>query len=531
MPSHADGRTVRLPIVIALGLLTLVFVMAVRQASVVIDGSRYYYLDDDQMISMRYARNLAEGQGLVWNAGEHVEGYTNFGWVLVMAAVHAAGAPDRVASLGVEVVNWALACLVVVLADRLFRRLVPNPAWLLRTSLLVTLALSVDLLFWAVNGFETTLLTAIFVWALVRTVEEADAGAFTAGTCLLAGLLPVVRADSPDLTLIVIVAGLGLGLRRRWWLLALAAAPLVAHLAFRVAYYGDWLPNTYYLKVAGRTGLAWLGLGYTKGFVAAYPTALVLAAAALVTSPDRRVRALLLPLGLVVLRMVLVGADMFDHDRFLAPILPIVLVGAAVGIAAIAVPGSSAARTLPVLLVVSTLFVSGINGRKSIVDLESVNGRPRLNAITGYMINRYTGPEARIAVFAAGAVSYFGRRYSIDMLGKTNREIAHLPPRPGAPIGHNHFDFDRVLARQPDLVVSFSPAVLAERATDIYRYIFSYTLLDYRLALLTNDAFGVHYLPHMVPLPELRARNALYVRDTSPELARLSAWRYPQVAD
>jgi hypothetical protein len=117
------------------------------------------------------------------------------------------------------------------------------------------------------------------------------------------------------------------------------------------------------------------------------------------------------------------------------------------------------------------------------------------------------------------------------MLGKTNREIAHLPPRPGAPIGHNHFDFDLVLARQPDLVVSFSPAILAERATDIYRYIFSYTLLDYRLALLTNDAFGVHYLPHMVPLPELRARNALYVRDTSPELARLSAWRYPQVTD
>jgi arabinofuranosyltransferase len=531
MPSGAEGRASRLALAIALVLVTLVFAMAIRQASVVIDGSRYYYLDDDQMISMRYARNLAEGQGLVWNAGEHVEGYTNFGWVLVMAVVHAVGTPDRLASLGVKAVNWALACLVVILTDRLFRRLVPDPPWLLRASLLITTALSVDLLFWAVNGFETTLLTALFVWALVRTVEEAGTGTFTAGTCLIAGLLPVVRSDSPDLTAIVLIVGFLLGLRRRRWLLALAAAPMAAHLGFRLAYYGDWLPNTYYLKVAGRSGLAWLGLGYAKGFVAEYPAALVLAAAAVFTSRDRRVRLLLLPMGLAGLRLVLVGPDMFDHHRFLAPILPIVLVGAAVGIAAITAPGSSGARTLPVLLVVSTLLVSGVNGSKSILDLESVNGRPRLNAITGYMIDRYTGPNARLAVFAAGTVSYFGRRYSIDMLGKTNREIARMPPRPGAPIGHNHFDFDRSLASRPDLVVSFSPAVLAERASDIYRYIYSYNLLDYRVALLTNDAFVVHYLPHMVPLPELRANNALYVRDTSPELAGLSAWRYPQVTD
>ena len=80
-------RASRLPLVLALALLTVVCAMAARQASVAIDGTRYYYLDDDQMISMRYARNLAEGRGLVWNAGERVEGYTNFGWVLVMAAV------------------------------------------------------------------------------------------------------------------------------------------------------------------------------------------------------------------------------------------------------------------------------------------------------------------------------------------------------------------------------------------------------------------------------------------------------------
>ena len=48
-------------------------------------------------------------------------------------------------------------------------------------------------------------------------------------------------------------------------------------LLFAIAYYGDWLPNTYYLKVAGRSGLAWAGAGNVKGFIATYATVMVLA--------------------------------------------------------------------------------------------------------------------------------------------------------------------------------------------------------------------------------------------------------------
>jgi len=44
---------------------------------------------DDAYISFRYALNLAEGHGLVWNIGEvPIEGYSNFLWVIIMALVH-----------------------------------------------------------------------------------------------------------------------------------------------------------------------------------------------------------------------------------------------------------------------------------------------------------------------------------------------------------------------------------------------------------------------------------------------------------
>src|SRR5262245_49795700 len=47
---------------------------------------RTWFLGDDAFISFRYARNLSDGSGLVWNPDERVEGYTNFSWVLLLAA-------------------------------------------------------------------------------------------------------------------------------------------------------------------------------------------------------------------------------------------------------------------------------------------------------------------------------------------------------------------------------------------------------------------------------------------------------------
>ena len=54
---------------------------------------RFDFLVDDAFISFRYARNLALGHGLVFNVGESppVEGYTNFLWVLMLAAVETLG--------------------------------------------------------------------------------------------------------------------------------------------------------------------------------------------------------------------------------------------------------------------------------------------------------------------------------------------------------------------------------------------------------------------------------------------------------
>lgn len=55
------------------------------------------FIPDDAFISFRVAEHLAHGDGLVYNLGERVEGYSNLLWVLILALC---------SRLGVEVI-WA----------------------------------------------------------------------------------------------------------------------------------------------------------------------------------------------------------------------------------------------------------------------------------------------------------------------------------------------------------------------------------------------------------------------------------------
>src|SRR6478735_11265017 len=49
--------------------------------------TRYYapFFTDDGFISLRYTQRFLHGQGLTWNDGERVEGYSNLLWVLLTA--------------------------------------------------------------------------------------------------------------------------------------------------------------------------------------------------------------------------------------------------------------------------------------------------------------------------------------------------------------------------------------------------------------------------------------------------------------
>ncbi len=63
------------------------------------------YLTDDTYIFLRYARNIAEGNGAVFNLGERVEGFTSPLWTFLLA-----GLAPLCANLETLVTALSLAC-------------------------------------------------------------------------------------------------------------------------------------------------------------------------------------------------------------------------------------------------------------------------------------------------------------------------------------------------------------------------------------------------------------------------------------
>ena len=68
------------------GTIRVVVAMALAVAVLAWGISHYWpFATDDAFISFRYSARLLAGEGLTWNPGERVEGYTDFLWVVLLA--------------------------------------------------------------------------------------------------------------------------------------------------------------------------------------------------------------------------------------------------------------------------------------------------------------------------------------------------------------------------------------------------------------------------------------------------------------
>ncbi|MCB8961987.1 MAG: hypothetical protein H6651_16850 [Ardenticatenales bacterium] len=508
----------------ALALFTGLTLYVTWRASLVVDGVRYFWLDDDQMISMRYARNLAHGHGLVWNPGERVEGYSNLLWTLLMALVHWLPLPANLIALPIKFLAWLSGCGLILAAEQLLRRFWPRPG-LAQPALLFALAAHVDLVYWAANGFETPLLALLFVVVLVRLLDEAGHGPRPFTYALLA-LIPLVRSDALHVWGAAALVALGLApdwQRRRQvatWL-GLALLPVMGHFVWRYSYYGAWLPNTYYLKVAGIPDLPRLGLAYLGRNLAFNWVPAGLALVSLLWFRERRHWLLAVAFGVGGLYILRVGGDTFRFGRFLAHLLPLLLV--------LAILPAQQLRGRWQQLLFLALFGLGAAGPSLYRrDYVSFNGSPLLTIPTALRIRAHTAPEASVAVLAAGMVPYFSERPAIDLLGKSDPYVARLAPAPRwegpSWLGHNKFDIDHSLALAPDIVVTQLPDEwvrddewIAEQLAATGRW--------WAVALISDDTFIDHYRPNPVPLDFFLTYGGVYIRDDSPEMANRLTWQ------
>ncbi len=218
-----------------------------------------WFLTDDAFISFRYTRNLIEGNGLVFNPGERVEGYTNFLWILELAALWALfNIRPELAAPWLSVAYTAATIVATLwwvarLPSLQNRGLV---AWMA----LGLLCSSATFAAWTSGGgLETRQFTFFIVAAVVclSLCPNSTRSLLTASLCLAAAEL-----TRPEGLLLAACCFAWFALQRlaeekrisahlvrqTAFLVAPFAILVATHFLFRYAYYGEWLPNTYYAK-------------------------------------------------------------------------------------------------------------------------------------------------------------------------------------------------------------------------------------------------------------------------------------------
>ncbi len=490
---------------------------------------------DDAYISYRYARNLVEGQGLVYNPGERVEGYSNFLFVLLSALLLLRVDPDAIYP-AVCLLNLGFLLLALILfqghCERSFKPAAANCA-------AVLLGLSPLLWIWTASGMETTLVVClqIALWVALERVEDRRSGEYFWALILVMTLCILVRADG----MLFVLLGLGyLFLRGRTRLavrVTAAILPLLAgYFLWRWHYYGDWLPNTYYVKVSGLLGSRlWVGadrlmdLSLTRGFLP--HLLLVLAAAVRVVLPIwiRKIPLKPLPLTFPVFFSVgmlgywlYIGGDHFG-ERFLLYLFPMGLVtllalGTPSGYGESRSGGLSKKWPWAALVMILFQLTPAIWG--TTYSFPWWRYDPWIHL--GKHLRTYY-PDVRLAVDAAGKIPYFSGLETIDMRGLNDRHIGHMDVEYFSNPGHDKHDADYVLARQPDLIAGWIRPNL-DVGTGLTRK--RYSGGGYQLELLLNLTPGdplrrTITVTHMPPkeirkLIESSYRYALLVRRKQP---------------
>lgn len=456
MASSGDGR--RRPraelllraapslLVVVLGAVLAVKMIGAR--GVRLEGKHYFYLVDDAMNSMRYARNLVLGHGLSYNPGDHVEGYTNFLWLMLMAAIHWLGAGLASAPLCVLIAGWACLLVTACLTADLLSALDLDRYWQVCVGIL--LVCDENAMAWANSGLETAALmlaVTTCAWALLRNRPRTFAVALAA--------VVLVRADG-------FVLGLGLAtvaaltrVERRWSLtrvLAPAALALAAHLVFRRCYYGYWLPNTYYLRMIALPDRLKMGLGgYGLRLATSYPLFLLLCLCAIGSRSVRPVVRLLAAVALgQAAYSVWLGGDIFVRLRFVTPVLPLVFVSAAVVLERLLRSSWKASRIVQVVALSAGSVLAPVEPPAQ----STLYGNFVVAAIgTARALERNVPPGTTMTIYAAGTVAYYASTIRfIDVFGKNDAHIAHLPTHRGLRLGHNKLDFRYIYDEQkPDI--------------------------------------------------------------------------------
>lgn len=442
------------------------------------------FMQDDAFISFRYADNLAHGAGLVWNPGDHIEGYTNFLWTCLISAGIALHADPVLYS---QILGMICFFVSLVVTFKLSKLLFQSDM----ISLLTVLLLGTNYTFscYATGGLETQLQTALVLTSMYLLVRQTLFRQSSSSSLLSLSLLltasVLTRLDSLLFAIIIYAGAIAplwkesLHANERRKKIIVLLAPFLLCIAgwfmWKLSYYGDILPNTFYIK-----GLSFSALGkgckYLYMFFLSYLLfPLIIVGFFAIKSLFRKENIVfIIMLSIIVLwstYIIKIGGD-FMEFRFMVPILPFIF------ILIVWLIFVYLRRPVIRFLLIALVMFGSIYHVLTFTYSESEQIEP-IKQLNGHLVDSrenwigigkyldeifHNTPDVSIAVTASGAIPYYSRLTTIDMLGMSDRWVAQHGEKLGLRPGHQRIATLKYLTeRKVNLVISH-PLVLEQSA-------------------------------------------------------------------
>ncbi|MEO0819614.1 MAG: hypothetical protein AAF074_04215 [Pseudomonadota bacterium] len=372
--------------------------------------------------------------------------------------------------LATQVINILGAVLLVGAVVVGANMAAPGQENALPRAVAITAALAAEgMAAWILGGLEAVLAAGLVGAAIACLVplfrsgwpERIDLPALAG---LFFAMAYLTRPDSVVMNAAAGFAVLGLGaaaLRTRIrQFLVIGIIPftvLVLHMAWRLDYYGDYLPNTFFAKVGVDVGtrLAMVPFYFAKSFAGALPVVPLAFGFLAFALYRRRVDALMLFLAAVILAHVAYVAWSGGDHMPMGRVLLGTLAPACILLAACLAQLPQVMRLPVAAMVVLALLGSTLLTPKT----RKLDPAAYVGSIVGRYIAETWPPGSLVALHTAGSTPYFAPdNVYIDMLGLNDRPIAK---RENFPVvtewqmqpGHSKGDGVYVLSRKPDYII------------------------------------------------------------------------------
>ena len=440
----------------------------------------YNNMGEDEFISFRYVHNFINGNGLVYNIGERVEGYSNFLWVMALSLP---------ALFGGDLLFWSklggIICIagMMIISGRYFmdstRRQIP-PILLLAP---ITLFFNPMLHYNAHRGLET----CFYSFLLLAAVYTFSRGLLLRSS-LLFGLVSLTRPEGifhfgifcTAMILFLLFGNKGNLLRFNPWLnnnkknIIHFFIPCVVlfglFIVWRLLYYGQIFPNTVYAKTSMTNFFYNSSLSDLLQFVkswsgvplAALLIVLVIKVKGDIILPFYCSLIAVLSLFIFIIFVGRVQASPFQHFIPLIPFIVLIIQGGIYSLYQthvrykyIIIAGSF------ILIMINFYTENNLDHPASRIHIRTGRFLKNLDwkacwecfnyppihhfAATGRWISENLPSKALLAADQMGQLGYYAPQSIIDLLGLMDRHISHYG-----------LDWEYIKQRNPDYIIPFA---------------------------------------------------------------------------